>query len=322
TRGVAILIHKTVAFYCISHISDQSGHFVIVHGRVGRKLVTYTSVYAPSVNGPSVVRSFVLLLAQFPSPWIIRGDFNCPLDTSMDRSSPSSRTLLSYMVDYGLIDGWWHSHPTSRVLIPSYSFYLYAHQTFSRIDFVLVSSLLLTCDLLPCYISDHSPILIQMQLLEGFSAPVRWRLNSYLLSRDDFIMELRSVIIEFFQFNKATPPDLAWEALKATIRGTIIAYSTAYKKSLQKQMSDLEIELRRAETDQYKTNSSEAGERVALLHHRLTALSSSKVEQVLLWVKSRYYARGDKVGKLLAWQLWKEEVERLIPTIRVSDTST
>nr|XP_014354292.1 PREDICTED: uncharacterized protein LOC106707053 [Latimeria chalumnae] len=96
-----------------------------------------------------------------------------------------------------------------------------------------------------------------MQLLEGLPTPFRWRLNSYLLSRDNFVTELRSAVAEFFQFNNVAPPDLACEAFKATIRGTIIAYSTAYKKYLRQQMSDLEIELRRAEMEQYKNNSSE-----------------------------------------------------------------
>uniref|UniRef100_H3BDT6 Endonuclease/exonuclease/phosphatase domain-containing protein n=1 Tax=Latimeria chalumnae TaxID=7897 RepID=H3BDT6_LATCH len=253
--------------------------------------------------------------------WIIGGDFNCPLDTHTDRSSPvplpllhTAKAILAYMTDYGPIDSWCHLHPTSR----EYSFYSHAHQTFSRIDFFIGFHKMIACDFLSHFILDHSPICIQLKAPDDSHTSFRWRFNSHLLTRDDFIRELRSVISEFFQFNKSPPSshDVIWEAFKATIRGKIIAYLVACKKSFQKQMSDLEIELRRAETNHYKTNSTETREQVALRQHELNALSNSRVEKASLHVVV------DKAGKLLTWQLRCEKTERFIPSIQVSDTTT
>nr|XP_014353709.1 PREDICTED: uncharacterized protein LOC102366391 [Latimeria chalumnae] len=114
---------------------------------------------------------------------------------------------------------------------------------------------------------------------------------------------------------ESSPPDIVWEAFKATIRGKIIALSSAYKQSFCKRLVELERDLRGAETDLYKNNSAENRERVASLQHDLKVLSSAKAERALLRTRSKFYARRDKVGKLLAWQLRKEEADRHIPSI-------
>uniref|UniRef100_H3A6J6 Endonuclease/exonuclease/phosphatase domain-containing protein n=1 Tax=Latimeria chalumnae TaxID=7897 RepID=H3A6J6_LATCH len=284
--GGAILIYKNFPFYCLSHVTDPSGRFVIIHGRLGTKPVTFTSTYAPNVDDPLVIQNFFLQLAQFPTPWVISGDFNCSLDTVMDRSSPvpvpqthTAKAVLTSMKEYGLMDVWHHLHSTTR----EYSYYSHAHQTFSHIDLFLISSLLSH--------QDHSPIWIQLEIPGDSQNPFRWRFNSHLLARDDFVGEIKLAISEFFQINKSLPstPAVIWEAFKAMIRGKIIAFSLACRKSFQQQMVDLEQELRGAETELYKTNSAVNRERVALLQHNLNNLSSSRAERALLRTRSKFY---------------------------------
>uniref|UniRef100_H3A9M6 Uncharacterized protein n=1 Tax=Latimeria chalumnae TaxID=7897 RepID=H3A9M6_LATCH len=180
------------------------------------------------------------------------------------------------------------------------------------------------CEFLPRLISGHSPIRIQLEAPEDLQGPYRWRLNPHLLTREEFMGEIKSAIQEFFQFNQSAPssPDVIWEAFKAMIWGKIIAFSSASKKAFRQQMVGLEQELRGAETELYKNNSEENRERVATLQHDLNELSSSKAERALLRTRSRFYARGDKAGKLLAWQLRREEADRLIPSSRLPDDTT
>uniref|UniRef100_H3AK39 Endonuclease/exonuclease/phosphatase domain-containing protein n=1 Tax=Latimeria chalumnae TaxID=7897 RepID=H3AK39_LATCH len=257
------------------------------------------------------VQNFFLKLAQYPPPWIIGGDFNCPLDTVMDRSSSApvaqiqmAKAILTSVAECGLVDIWRHLHPTSR----EYSHYSHAHKSFSRIDLLLVSSSLThqvkDCNFLPHYISDHSPVQIQLDAPEDFRGPYWWRLDPQLLTRGESMGEIKSAIQSL-----SSPPDMIWEAFKATIRGKIIALSSAHKKAFQQQMVGLEQELRGAETELYKNNSEEN-------RHDLNVLSSSKAERALLRTRSRFYARGDKAGKLLAWQLRREEADRQIPSIK------
>uniref|UniRef100_H3AT54 Endonuclease/exonuclease/phosphatase domain-containing protein n=1 Tax=Latimeria chalumnae TaxID=7897 RepID=H3AT54_LATCH len=283
--------------------------------------ITFASMYAPNVDNPLTVQNFFLKLSQYPSPWVIGGDFNCPLDTVMDRSSSTpvaqthmAKAILFSMVEYSLTDKWRHLHPKTR----EYSHYSHAHKSFSRIDFLLISSSLThrvkNCILLPRYISDHSPVCVQLEAPENYQGPYWWRLDPQLLTREESMGEIKSAIQEFFHFNHSlsSPPDVIWEALKATIRGKIIALSLANKKSFQQQMVSLEQELSGAETELYKNNLEETREWVASLQHDLNVLSSSKAERA-------FYARGDKAGKLLAWQLRREEADRYIPSIKLPD---
>uniref|UniRef100_H3A7C5 Endonuclease/exonuclease/phosphatase domain-containing protein n=1 Tax=Latimeria chalumnae TaxID=7897 RepID=H3A7C5_LATCH len=191
--------------------------------------------------------------------------------------------------------------------------------------FWLLSSSLIhrvkACEFLPRFISDHSPVRIQLEAPEDLRGSYWWRLDPHLLTEEEFVGEIKSAIQEFFQFNQSpsSSPDMIWEVFKATIRGKIIAFSSANKKAFRQQMVSLEEELRGVETELYKNNSEENREWVATLQHDLNVLSSSNAERALLRTRSRFYARGDKAGKLLAWQLCREEADRLIPSIKLSD---
>uniref|UniRef100_H3A6J7 exodeoxyribonuclease III n=1 Tax=Latimeria chalumnae TaxID=7897 RepID=H3A6J7_LATCH len=327
-RGVAILVNKNSPFHCLSQVTDPEGRFIIVHGRWGSKPVTFASMYAPNIDDPQVIQNFFLQLTQYPSPWVIGGDFNCSLDTAMDRSSSApvaqthmAKAILTSVAECGLTDIWRHLHPTAR----EYSHYSHAHKSFSRIDLFLISTSLIhrvkACEFLPHFISDHSPIWIQLETPEDLIGPYRWRLDPHLLTKEELVGEIKSAMREFFQFNQSpsSSPDMIWEAFKAMIRGKIIAFSSANKKAFQQQMVSLEQELRGAETELYKNNLEENRERVATLQHNLNVLSSSRAERALLRTRSRFYARGDKAGKLLAWQLRREEADCLIPSIKLSD---
>uniref|UniRef100_H3AC87 exodeoxyribonuclease III n=1 Tax=Latimeria chalumnae TaxID=7897 RepID=H3AC87_LATCH len=289
-KPVAILISKNSPFHCLSQVTDSAGCFVIVHGRWGSKQVTFASMYASNIDDPLVIQNFFLQLAQFPSPWVIGGDFNCALDMVMDRSS-SVQVAQTHM---------------AKTILAS-----------------LLSHHVKACEFLPRFISDHSPVM-SLIIPDDLQGPFWWKFDSYLLTGDDFVGEIKLAIQEFFQLNRSPPssPDMIWEAFKATIQGKIIVFSSACKKKFQQWMVGLEQELRGVETELYKNNLAENREWVALLQHDLNELSSIGAEKALLRIRSRFYARGDKVGKLLAWQLHHEEADCLIPSIRLPDGNT
>uniref|UniRef100_H3A6P9 Endonuclease/exonuclease/phosphatase domain-containing protein n=1 Tax=Latimeria chalumnae TaxID=7897 RepID=H3A6P9_LATCH len=312
--GIVSIRQQNSPFHCLSQTTDPAGCFIIVHGRWGSKPVTFASLYAPNIDDPLAVQKFFLKMAQYPSPWIVGGDFNCALDTVMDRSSSipiiqtqKAKGIRTSMVECGLVDIWRHLHPATR----EYSHYSHAHKSFSCVDLFLISSSLVHrvkgCDFLLRYISDHSPVRIRVEAPE-------WRLDPQLLTRGECVGEIESAIQEFFHFNQppASPPD----AFKATIRGKIIALSSARKKSYQQRMS------REGQKRNFIKIIRQKTERVASLQQDLNVLSSSKAERALLRTRSKFYARGDKAGKLLAWQLRREEADRHIPSIKLPDNTT
>uniref|UniRef100_H3AX49 Endonuclease/exonuclease/phosphatase domain-containing protein n=1 Tax=Latimeria chalumnae TaxID=7897 RepID=H3AX49_LATCH len=148
-QGVATLINKSSSFHCLSQVTDPEGRFIIVHGRWGAKSITFASIYAPNFEDPLMIQNFFLKLAQYPSQWIIGGDFNCPLETAMDKSS-ATRTIPSQMaraiqasmlLENILMENWALGLPTGK----DYSFYSPPHKIFSRIDMIMLPGSCLDC---------------------------------------------------------------------------------------------------------------------------------------------------------------------------------
>lgn len=50
-------------------------------------------------------------------------------------------------------------------------------------------------------------------------------------------------------------------------------------------------------------------------------LSTKEAECILLRTKQRYYEHGDKIGRLLAWQIRKDDAVRSINAIRQVDNT-
>uniref|UniRef100_H3A1S0 Endonuclease/exonuclease/phosphatase domain-containing protein n=1 Tax=Latimeria chalumnae TaxID=7897 RepID=H3A1S0_LATCH len=215
----------------------------------------------------------------------------------------------------------WKSITGDSLALWEYSFHSQVHDTFSRIDLVLFSSSLLCrvepCSYLPRSISDHSPLRVVMDFPEIPPPDHRWRLNPRFLTTEESVAEVGRLIDEYLIHNgpSSLTPDFVWEALKATLRGHIISHTVACKKKHRAQMLNLELELCQAETEDYKCRSAESRERVVRARHDLNMISTSKAEEALMRTKSKYYVRGDKAGKLLAWQLRKVELERHVSAI-------
>uniref|UniRef100_H2ZXN8 Endonuclease/exonuclease/phosphatase domain-containing protein n=1 Tax=Latimeria chalumnae TaxID=7897 RepID=H2ZXN8_LATCH len=246
------------------------------------------------------------------------GGFNCVLDAVMDKSSSvtdsharSTKAVLNGIREYSLVDIWKHSHATSR----EYSFHSQVHDTYSRIDLMLISSSLLhrveVCSFLSRSILDHSPLTLSLRFPEISPTAFRWWFNPRLLILEEPRAKIQHHIEEYSDFNSSSP-DFIWEALKAVLRGHIISFSTAKKKKFQSQVTKLEMELRQAETEDCKHQTAESREKVVKLWRELNVISTSRAEHVILCTKSKYYARGDKAGRLLAWQLRRQGAERCI----------
>lgn len=143
-RGVAILIKKNIPFQHISTKTDPNGRFIIVTGTILTAHVTLLNLYAPNFDNPGFFRGVFHLIPDLATTnLIVGGDFNCVLDTFLDRSSPSPTSpsdstivLNNLMKSLNLVDIWRIHNPTEK----EFSFFSQVHNTFSRIDYFLIDS--------------------------------------------------------------------------------------------------------------------------------------------------------------------------------------
>lgn len=146
-RGTAILIHKSVPFICSSVLADPNGRYIIVTGKIHNIPLILANIYAPNWDDCNFFRTFFSKLTDVAThSLILGGDFNCWINPSLDRSSTKAHSLSksvklinSLMEEFHISDPWHFLHLNSK----QYSFFSNVQQTFTRIDFFLVSNNLL-----------------------------------------------------------------------------------------------------------------------------------------------------------------------------------
>lgn len=250
SRGVAILIHRSLPFTLEKTISDNDGRYVLISGYLYGEQILIGCIYGPNIYEATFLPKLLSDVTSVHTPYtVLGGDFNCIHDPCVDQSPPrlnstsrKSLRLREFCHDLELFDTWRVTNPRER----DYTFFSQPHQTFSRIDFFLSSRMVLDrvreCSTGTCTISDHSHVSLCISPPYADPASRHWRMNPSLLSDPSFIDYITDQWNIFIDTNK-TPeinPSLLWETAKAYIRGSIISYTTAQKKAAIKEQLNLE----------------------------------------------------------------------------------
>lgn len=137
---------------------------------------------------------------------LVGGNFNCTMDSKLDRlpatrktQSKMSKGLSDIMKELGLVDIWRQLHPYER----DFTFMSQVHGSYTGIDLFCISKTELyrikESTLEPIPISDHSPV--TMKINSGVDNHFRyWRLKVSLLT-DINRQELQGALTEYFTIN-------------------------------------------------------------------------------------------------------------------------
>uniref|UniRef100_A0A8C7WW94 exodeoxyribonuclease III n=1 Tax=Oryzias sinensis TaxID=183150 RepID=A0A8C7WW94_9TELE len=303
---------------------DEAGRMLLIFCDIQGNKVILVNVYAPNVDDPSFFGLLEnKLLEMGDHPIIMGGDFNEVMDPILDRSSRLSRTSKAVTALGGmseacsLVDIWRLQNPSGR----DYTFYSPPHGSFSRTDFFLVSQSLVpavaSSNIGSIVISDHSPIYLSMQAFNCSVRTPRWRLNSSLLLEKHFA-NIRSQINLYIETNLPTAPSagVAWEALKAFLRGHIIQYASLKKKANLTKLQTLEKQIKITEFDFKQDCSTTDLDKLTMLKYEFNAVLSQKAEFSLFRARQKYFEEGDKAGRLLARYIKQREAMSTISAVQ------
>lgn len=99
SRGVCIMINKTLPFKLEPCVKDSSGRYIIIKGLLYGKYISILNVYAPPNHPTDFVRKAFLEFAELETECcIVGGDFHCHLNPLIDRMPADPR------VEGGFID--------------------------------------------------------------------------------------------------------------------------------------------------------------------------------------------------------------------------
>ena len=124
---------------------DKEGHYIMVKGLMQQEELTILNIYAPNTGTPRYIKQDLNdLQRDLDSHTIIVGDFNTPLSI-LDRSvrqkiNKDIQDLNSDLEQAYLIDIYRTHHPKST----EYTFFSKPHHTYSKIDHIIGSKLLLS----------------------------------------------------------------------------------------------------------------------------------------------------------------------------------
>lgn len=173
SRGTAILVSKSTQFSLDSSDIDPSGRYVFLNGSLNNKPITLANLYAPNQQQLNFLDQSVSSLQQFrKGDIILGGDFNHVIDLFLDKTpNPKNRLktttytkLKALLEKHDLIDIWRLQYPFER----DYTYFSAPHQVHTRIDFIFLSSALvsqaLSSEIGTQVWSDHAWISCALQL--------------------------------------------------------------------------------------------------------------------------------------------------------------
>lgn len=326
-RGVITLIHKSIPFQLSKVVTDPAGRYLIIQGSLLNECVCMVNLYGPNNDSPTFFENLFLILASMPGKLIMAGDFNCAISPHLDRStgvdtshSQSREKLQGLMKEMNIDDPWRRLHPADRV----YSCCSSVNKSYSRIDYFLISNDLFhkvsDCSYGAIVISDHAPVSLIYHDSKLQKGPRRWRFHPRWLHDPNFLEFIGSQIDLFFETNKdETSATIRWETFKAYVRGQIISYTSSKTNKIKLEMQELDKKIQELEREVYADQSKALTQELLTLRAKYNALSTTKAESSLIRLKQSFYDQGEKSGRLLAWQIKKQEAERAISSIELPD---
>ena len=322
SRGVGILLKKSLPLMVDQIQTDKQGRYAILTGSWEGTVLNLLSIYIPPrLHGPLFADLGTLLLNLPLGTLIAGGDYNAIIDVKRDRwpTGPpvtAKRPLVEFIEAMGLQDLWRTHNPTTH----QYTFQSGAHGSMSRIDHILVnthhSHEFADVHIKARGISDHSPVWAilrhRQQLATRHIVISPWYLQ---------IPRVREKITEattlYFGENENSVESAItlWEAYKAVLKGQTVSFIAGHNKEKRAKLNELEEELLSLERSAVESTETGNMHQVKIKRKEYRDIAEEAAKYSARATQHRIYEAGDKAGKLLAWLSKRDMADRWVPSI-------
>jgi hypothetical protein len=226
------------------------------------------------------------------------------------------------LVDLGIADVWRELHPLER----DYTHHSVPHQMYSRLDYFFMTKgdmhRVEECRIGVADLSDHNAVYMTIHLNKRRRTTV-WRMNVGILNDKDLVERIKKDINRYIEENDngEVDPNILWDALKAVIRGNLIAQTTLLKKSRLVNYQTLIGRLKDLERKHNATSDPEILRQVKETKNKIDNILLTEVEKKARFVKQTYYEGGSKASRLLARRIRKQQALNTIYKIRDPQTN-
>lgn len=304
SKGTAILFRRDFSPNISKVARDPNGRFILVDLVMGEETFTVGSLYAPTQDKPQEQAEFldsveVALDSMTGVNVILGGDFNCILNTEIDKNSltrltpasePYRNRLHSFMEDRGLQDIY-------RIRNQSKKAFTFRRGSYaSRLDLILLSSHLSDgtsrVEIKPSAQSDHSMVTAQLCGTRQIRGPGFWKLSPTLLENDKYVRMMTEFLTQWTPPQELSNPCSVWEWLKYEIKTASIQFSKEnipMEKQMIRQLSkDLQALQARADAGEDVT------EQMTSTRRELAEIEEIRANKLISRARARWTLWGEK----------------------------
>lgn len=321
-----ILIRKGTPFQLEKCSKDDTGRYLLIQGHLRGRRIAIMTTYGPNTDDPDFyTHVWTKLNDVIDRPIIWGGDLNLTLDDKLDRSGhtrePHKRAaakLGDIMAQCKLADIWRLLHPRHKEATHVSA----QHNSWTRIDYWLASTDIITwvkeVQHLPKTLSDHSPILLKLDIPDYAPPPFDWRFNAKALSDPIYRSTINKAIEEYLAINKPTTEDpcLLWEALKATIRGICISTSAGILKDIRHQLHKRETRLQALEREYAQTKEAQILGTIRTVMNEFQEYAEDELRYLSHAHRARAYGEAGRPGHTLAAKICAQHRPHTVLTIK------
>ena len=323
-RGVAVLIKNNLMFKSEKCIRDKEGRYVLVIGEIEGQYITLINVYNPPGQGADLMKKILtLLMTEGKGMIIMGGDLNLIMNQKDTQSKIKHKAeqaavlMRKAQIELGLVDVWRCLHPQEK----AFTFFSGAHDVYSRLDYFFIFkndiSKVIKCEILPIAITDHAPVIMELNLKRE-QGETSWRLNNSLLEDQRFKAKIEQSVKSYLEINdnEEVTSIILWEAAKATIRGEIIAYSSQKKREREREKNTLENKIKGLQEQHERHLDKEIQKQLKEAKKALDIIETQEIEKDLMLCRQTYYDNSPKALKILAAKLKKQKEKSTITIIK------
>ena len=336
--GVAILFRKGVDCVIHTKILDPLGRYIILKAAIKDKMYILINIYAPNKD-KDITCFFNNLLITLQNEnldeeenIIVGGDFNCPLNTPVDKKGGIMIPRKSVVASIGciqseldLVDIWRVKNPSTK----SYTWSQKSPNIFCRLAYWLISNnlhdLVKSVDIIPAIKTDHAAITLDLQTSDNeIKGPGFWKMNCALLEDDDYINDVTSKIPIWLAQGRQDLSDdrIIWDWLKYNIRAHAKQHSKRRARERNGRENRLEEGYAKAkqvfEADPSNTNSN-------ILNgakENLEAFYDEKLDGVIIRARARWHEHGEKSSKYFLNLEKRNHIKKHMRKLKISGVIT
>ena len=341
-RGVCILFSTSVAYKVLRSCKDDRGNMLILDIELEGKKFTLANIYGPNEDSPGFFLKVQEKIEEFDNEHVILcGDFNLVQSQELDTynyinvNNPNAKeSVLDIKEELNLVDPFREVHENTR----QYTWWKRNPVKQARLDFFLLSEAIMPSvkdiKIIPSYRSDHSSVVLSLEINEFKNGKGLWKFNNSLLKDKTYVDEVKQCInkvkeqyilpiynLEFIKNNTnndllefTISNQLFLEMILMEIRGKTISHSAYKKKQKQERESNLIKDIENLENCQDPNL-----ELIETRKEELQNLRKEKLNGVIIRSRVKWAEEGEKPTKYFCSLESRNYVNKIIPKVVKED---